>query len=466
MLGFLYKGEQIIMAQNIFKSAFLSLLLISFLTACGNVRFSGNTSSSSEGTGNASSTNNGGNDPGIGVGGNNNGDDGSKGGSNSGGPTATPPPSGSPQSYSYVVPPPKNQVDFLLIIDNSRSISYAQDKVKVQMKYLAAALGTLNIDWQMCMTSTTFGTVGGTCTDGKCKCIGTGANRVCFGNQSGGTQYWGLSLPWSNYTPTAGTSPFVLNAKNSANNLDSIFQQTITDLSSGAPGTGDERGIKAAYNHFITGTQGFANSAGCYRPGASVSVIVMSDENERSVAGDCSQINTALGDSVAMSCFPLEAEDQPTNLLAQAKSVFGSDVHFVMNSIITDTAACRDSLNSQSHYDPDGCKDSSGNVYTQCYAPHYIGTKYIEAANLTNGGVASLCGNTQDLSNSMQLFANQQAKPTASVTLNCAVVPSSLAITLGGATLNSSRYSVAGATVTFNPALNQGDSLVFNYKCQ
>jgi len=452
------------MAQTIFKRITLSLLLIGFLTACGNVRFSANTSSS-DGTGttaggtdpNGGNGNTGGNDPNTGIG-------------TSATPppvtSATPPPSGSTQTLSYTVPPPKNQVDFLLIIDNSKSISYAQDKVKAQMSKLSSALGGLNIDWQMCMTTTTFGTIGGSCADGNCKCIGSGSDRVCYGNMNGGAQYWGVSLPWSSYSPAAGTSQFVLNAKNSANNLDTIFQQTITDLSSGAPGTGDERGIKAAYNHFVAGTVGYANSAGCYRPGASVSVILMSDEDERSVAGDCSRINTSLGDSNALSCKPLEDQDMPNNLLAQAKSVFGADVRFVFNSIITDTLTCQNSLNATPHYDPAGCKDSAGNVYTSCYAPHYQGTEYISMTKLTGGGVASLCGTDNDLASSMQLFANQQAQPTANVTLTCAPVASSLSVTLGNATVDPSKYSLSGATVTFNPALNQGDKLVFTYTCQ
>src|SRR5437868_4467504 len=97
------------MAQNIFKSAFqrlsISFLLISFLAACGNVRFTA--SPSTDGTG-GTATGNGttpgddgniaGNDGGPRVG----GDDGSIAGAT---PTPTPPPSGARNvNYSLQVP--------------------------------------------------------------------------------------------------------------------------------------------------------------------------------------------------------------------------------------------------------------------------------------------------------------------------------------------------------------------------
>ncbi|WP_413290074.1 hypothetical protein [Bdellovibrio sp. HCB337] len=447
------------MAQNIFKrpltGVVTSFLLISFLAACGNVRFTA--SSSTDGTGTTSGT--GGNNPGDdgNIAGNDGGgrDDGDDGAIPGGGgtpgstPTPTPPPSG-PRTvdYNLTVPAHKNQVDFLLVIDNSASMIAVQQKMAQSMTALAARMNELQIDWQMCLTVTTDMNKGGTAT-------GTGTHNCrggyCTGAYSGGSWHWGVSLPWSNNQTVLTKAALASNGQ--------IFNNTIPLLGAGDSGTGDERGVKAAYNHFANWkSSGANNTTGCYRQGSSVAVILLSDEDERSVAGNCSRVNTALGDKEIPACRNyndgsirvLEFQDMPSNLVSQANSVFGDTARFTFNSIISESEACTKQLNENASFIKDG---------VPYYSPHYTGTVYAEASRLTNGKVASLC--SQDLQ--LNLFSDVVVNKLDKLSLECEPVAGSLKVDIGGAPTNS--FSVSGAVVTFNPALSQGQVVHLNYKC-
>lgn len=459
------------MGQNIFKSAKLRLpiylLLISFLGACGNVRFTATPSSDgSAGTAGTGTTpgNDGqivGNDGGPRAG----GDDGSNAGGTPG-TTATPaPPPSGPRDihYSKAVPAATNQVDFLLVIDNSASMIAIQKKMAASMTALAKQLNGLAIDWQMCLTVTTDMNKGGTpVNSGTHTC---GSDGYCTGNYTGGSWTWGVSRPWSSdYVPSSG-SQYVLKKTMNEALLSSIFTNTIPNLGSGDQGSGDERGIKAAYNHFAhSAKSGAFNTAGCYRPGSSIAVILLSDEDERSVAGNCARVNTTLGDKEIPACRyyeapnnirTLEFEDQPANLLSQAKNIFGATSRFTFNSIIADTDACQTQLNNNISFQKDGL---------DYYSPHYTGTVYKAASQLTNGGVASLCSTDLQLN----LFSDVVVNTLSKVTLDCA--PTNLVVKVGATEasvtpLASSSYSVSGAVITFNPALNQNQWLKMDYTC-
>jgi hypothetical protein len=339
-----------------------------------------------------------------------------------------------------------------------------QQRMAASMTALAKKMNGLAIDWQMCLTMTTDMNKGGTpANSGTHTCAPDG---FCTGNYSGGSWTWGVSRPWSSdYAPTGGASQYVLAKTTDEVLLNKIFTNTIPKLGSGDQGTGDERGIKAAYTHFANwANSGSNNTAGCYRPGSSIAVILLSDEDERSVAGDCSRVNAALGDHEIPSCRYYEApnnirtlqfEDQPSSLLSQAKNVFGASSRFTFNSIIADTDACQAQLNNNASFQIGG---------VDYYSPHYTGTVYKAASQLTNGGIASLCSSDLQLN----LFGDVVVNTLSKVTLECA--PTNLAIQVGASEttvspLDPSKYSVSGAVVTFSPALNQNQWLKMDYKC-
>lgn len=443
------------MAQNLFKRFSISLLLMTFLAACGNVRFTA--SSSTDGSGTTSGTGNTPGDDGAitgNDGGSHPGDDGSVGVT----PTPTPPPSGARDvAYSMQVPAAKNQVDFLLVIDNSASMIAVQQKMAQSMSTLASQMNNLSIDWQMCLTVTTDMHVGNSGAQGTGTHTCTGG--YCTGDYSGGTWLWGVSLPWANGNVVLNKAGLTANSN--------IFNDTIPKIGSGDSGTGDERGVKAAYNHFANWKAGgLYNTANCYRPGSAVAVILLSDEDERSVAGDCSRVNTALGDKEIPACREygtgalrtLEFQDLPTNLISEANAVFGDGTRFTFNSIIADTDTCQNQLNSQASYVLNG---------VSYYSPHYTGTVYKQASQLTGGGIASLCSSDLNLN----LFSNVVVNTLSQQTLECA--PTSLTVRTGSTQadaasatpLPSSKYSVSGAVVTFTPALTQNVWLNLQYHC-
>ncbi len=435
------------MAQNLFKSVTISLLLMSFLAACGNVRFSA--SPSTDGT----SANGRPGDDGAIVGndgGPRQGDDGSVPGT-----TPPPPPSGARDlSYSMQVHAASNKVDFLLVIDNSASMIAVQQKMAQSMSALASQMNSLNIDWQMCLTVTTDMNKGGVAS-------GTGTHTCtgdyCTGSYTNGSWFWGVSLPWVNGKYAINKADLTADAN--------IFNNTIPKLGTGDSGTGDERGVKAAYNHFANWKAGGQhNTSSCYRPGSSVAVILLSDEDERSVAGDCSRVNADLGDKEVPACREyvtsalrvLEFQDQPTNLVSQAKAVFGETARFTFNSIISDTDACTNQLNANASYVKNG---------TPYFSPHYTGTVYKQASQLTGGGVASLC--SSDLK--LNLFSDVVLNTLSKLTMDCA--PTSLTVKKAAtqtglaAATPMSAYSVNGAVVTFNPPLQQNDWVSLQYHC-
>lgn len=468
------------MAQNIFKRPVTGLLtsffLISFLAACGNVRFTA--SSSTDGTGATAGTggnpgddgniagNDGGprqdGDDGNIAGGGTGGGAGGTGGGGGGGvgatPTPAPPPSG-PRNvdYSVQVSASNKNVDFLLVIDNSASMIAVQQRMAASMAALATKMNALNIDWQMCLTTTTDMNVGGSPS-------GTGTHTCtggyCTGTYTGGTWHWGVSLPWAN-------GSHVLKKEHLAARP-SIFNDTIPKIGAGDSGTGDERGIKSAYNHFANWKNGKTHNTGsCYRgAGSSVAVILLSDEDERSVAGDCSRVNTALGDKEIPACRNygdgslrvLEFQDMPENLISQANAVFGDSSRFTFNSIIADTDACQNQLNNTASFTINGIN---------YFSPHYTGTVYKKASQLTNGGIASLCSSDLQLN----LFSDVVVNTLSKLSLECA--PTSLTVRTGAtqaaaeaaSPLPTSAYSVSGAVVNFTPALNENVWVNVKYSC-
>jgi hypothetical protein len=340
-------------------------------------------------------------------------------------PGATPTPTGQPTpnyrdvTYSKVVPANPTKVDLLLVIDDSGSMKADQLKLAKNLEAFATKLesdSALPIDWQMCVTVTRSQLVSG-------------------------AQHWGASINWEGYTPTSGTPRYVL--KKGTTGLTNIFTKTIDAIGAGVAGSEDERGLKAAFNHFYNGEPDATGASGCYRKGAAVSVIVISDEDERSVGGDCSRIKTALKEDPA-SCKPLESEDTPMSLLTQAKNIFGQDVKFSFNSIVVKDSACEAS------------QDAPG-------AASHQGTNYIEMSHLTNGGVGSICDS--DFSQNLNLFKDKVTNSISSLTLECAPVSGSLTVVVDGVTYSTSQYTLSGANLSFSSAIIEGKKLDLHYKC-
>lgn len=315
--------------------------------------------------------------------------------------------------YTNTVTASSSKLDIVLVVDDSNSMLPDNQKLAAKLAPFISTLESSSIDWQMCVTVTRAQTV----------------------NSS---PAWGASVYWQNYTPPSGTPSWVLKPQ-SGQDLSNIFASTINTIGAGWENSDDERAIKAAYWHVYNGDYHYSGASGCYRQDAALSYIIISDEDERSVGGDQSQVYYS-----SEANKPLENDDLPSTLVQSIKSTFGTDKRFTVNSIIVkpDDSACmatQDAGGSKSHY----------------------GVHYAELSNLTGGGVGSICDD--DFSTNLTLFANQIQDSLSSIPLECTPV-GSVAVTITP-TMGDVTATVSGMSLIFSPTVPAGRSVDVQYKC-
>ncbi|MBL7545681.1 MAG: hypothetical protein JNL11_17815 [Bdellovibrionaceae bacterium] len=388
------------------KLTILFLMLTSlFFVACGPVKFSSSSSQPTDTDTTVKNTDVPPTDNGGGDNGNDDDDD---------DPT-TPPPSVQTRDVttSHTVESKQSKVDILLIADNSSSMNVDNMKLADRLTTFVSQLESAAIDWQMCLAVTSYIT-------------------------TGGYDYWGLSVSWGSNTTGAAhfyrpSSPWILRRQSGAN-LPAIFRYTLeNNISTGGANTNDERGIKAAFWH--TEYKDYNN---CYRSGAAVAHIYISDEDERSVGGNAAE------KYYANELLALEHDDYPSNLVDQVKKKLGNDVRFRANSIIvkpTDT----------------NCLDIQDKQGTKA---HY-GRKYEDLSKMTGGGVGSICDT--DYYNNLNFFNEVINDALDSMPLECNPVSNNVAVTI---TPNQSvQATVQGQSLVFNPSVKAGSTIVAKYKC-
>ena len=308
-------------------------------------------------------------------------------------------------TYEKLVQASQNKVDLLVVVDDSNSMAPDNNKLAQRLQGFVADLTSSGIDWQMCATVTR-------------------AQDVA----SNGTYYWGASRNWVNYL---GSPAWVLKA--GATDPYSIFTETIKAIGAGWAGTDDERGIKAAWWSIE-----YQNYNSCHRPDASLAVVMISDEDERSVGGDPSKV------FYTGELKPLEADDQPLGLTTKVRQSFGLDKRFTFNSIIVKPgdAAC---MASQ---DAEGSKS-------------HAGYKYAELSQSTGGAIGSICA--ADFSTNLYYFKDRIINSLASIPLECAPVGDiTVDIT---PTMGSVATQLLNNTLVFNPAIPVGRTVKVQYKC-
>lgn len=305
-----------------------------------------------------------------------------------------------------------SKVDIVLIIDDSKSMLDDNRKLASKLSKFIDGLQSSNLDWQACITNT-----GGQLN-------------------SDGSRSWGDSFYWQNslfYTESLG----MVLKKGQQSDLSGVFINTINYI--GAEGSGDERGIKAAYNHVLKGDLRYGNSNGCYRADAAAAYIIISDEDERSIGGDYALLETG---SIYK---PIETEDMPTYFTSVVKSTFGADKKFTVNSIIVRSG------------------DSTCMAAQDIEAKSQYGTFYAELSRLTAGGVGSICDS--DYSSNLNLFIDKiKTSIASSFPVDCAPTGDiSVKVTPAVSGLS---YSMQGLNVLFNKEIPGGHTVEFNYKCK
>lgn len=318
-------------------------------------------------------------------------------------------------TYSEVVKPGNKQVDFLLVMDDSNSMLPDLKKLAASMSTFMSSLEASQIDWQMCLTTT--------------RPLAKGKNTV-----------WGLPLPWVNYNP-AGSTPVTL-LKKGASHLNTVFTSTVDSMTIGGPNSGDERAIKATYENFLQGSSHNSSTNNCYRDGAAKSVIIISDEDERSVGGNKSKVKAK---DAKEAYQPLEESDLPSHLLSSAQKLFGEEVRFTFNSIIVkpgDTT-CETTQD----------KDTS---------PSHPGSVYAEMSNLSGGGIGSICD--QNFAASLNTFKDKIINSLSQISLQCDPDLTTLSVSIDDQV--TTQYQVLGNVLKFAAPLTEGTKLDLSYDCR
>jgi hypothetical protein len=293
---------------------------------------------------------------------------------------------GEDKTFNLTVSGDNNKVDILVVVDDSSSMGPDNLKLAERLSGFVTDLQTVNLDWQMCITTTDIG------------------------------YYEGRPIQWS------GTSTRIVNK--TTPNLASIFQQTITDIGSGWGN--DEQGVKASVLSMLNNPV-----YPCYRTNAALAVIIISDEDERSVGG-----NQSLS---SQQYQPLTAQNYPATFVNTANAVFGAGKRLTVNSIVVRDNQCKMSQ------DPQG-------------SPAFIGLKYMELANLTAGTIGNICD--EDYSTNLKYFKDTILTTISNVELACVPVGTPVVTLPDGYT-----WAIQGNKITFTPALTSGVTLSVKYKC-
>lgn len=310
-----------------------------------------------------------------------------------------------------VVSVTNNKVDFLMVLDVSNSMLPDNQHLAARLQpFMDSLVSGSVIDWQMCFTVTT--------------------SQLATNSQGVQDYYWGATNPWSGY------SSFVLkpSAAVSGTTLSNIFKNTINAVNAGWTNSDDERPIKAAWHHFNNRA---AN--GCYRSGSAVSVIVVSDEDERSVGGDPAQI-----EQINEFQF-LEDKDLPQTLINKVKTEFGADKPFTFNSIIVKPAdsSCKAS------------QDAAG------YRSHY-GFKLAELSTSTAGATTSICSN--DYSQNLNYFKDRIVDSLSSIPLECAPIDTPV-VSVTPPVTGGFSSRIENGNLIFTPPIKAERTINVKYKC-
>lgn len=326
-----------------------------------------------------------------------------------------PPPPGQIRDVEYngSIKEVTQKVDILLVIDDSNSMLTNNTKLGAKLSNFVTELQNSTLDWQMCTTITR-------------------AKRI----SDDGTTAWGASIIWQNYAPAPNVPKYVL--KPGTSNLDLIFNSTIQTIGAGWANSDDERGIKSAYWHFYQGDPFYSNPSGCYRQDSALAVILISNEDVRSIGGN------KLYQYYSHEYYPLETDDLPATLMEQVKTIFGKDKRFTYNSIIVkpNDKTCMASQDAQ------GTKSHEGIHYAQL-------------SEMSGGGIGSICDN--DFSNNIKYFKDKIENSLGSIPLECVPIETPKVI------LNPEEpnivWSVSGASIVFTPVLKGPHTIKINYKC-
>lgn len=298
-----------------------------------------------------------------------------------------------PVTTTHTVTTAESKVDILLIFDDSASMAVDNNKLASRMSTFLSDLSASNLDYQICVTAT----------------------NVDF--------YQGRPIIW------VGTGTHIM--KPSTPNKQTVLNDTITAIGSGY--SSDEQAIKAA-------NLAIADNArtGCFRSKAALSIILISDEDERSVGGI-----QALSPIQYQPLGPLNYPDSLIQSVANTFNTASFKKPFTVNSIIVkpgDTTC-------------EAQQDAQG-------VPSFPGRLYSELSNKTEGYVGSICAS--DYTTNLKYVKERIQNSLPAVQLECTPIGTPVVtITPSFATTKT----LVGNEMRFDPAIPEGRTIQINYNC-
>lgn len=294
-------------------------------------------------------------------------------------------------NQSLTVPAATNKVDILFVLDNSGSMAPQLEELATRFPNFISSLSTL--DWQICATTTDINK-----EDGR---------LLPFPNSS----------KWIN--------------KTTANHETEFF-----NLLNGLPGgAGDERGILAI-------NRALDRNEGCFRSGAALGTVVISDEDERSTGG---------GDASSTQNRVLDPRDFASSVFDTLTAKAWTKVYSAHSIVIKPG-------------------DNTCLAAQQAEAPAWFGTHYAELTKLTSGILGDICAS--NYGSQLGAMGTNIKNSIDSVPLQCDPVTSTgVAISSASGVIQSivpatgSVATLIGNKINFSPALPQGTTLTMKYYC-
>jgi hypothetical protein len=320
-----------------------------------------------------------------------------------------------------------NRVDVLVVVDNSNSYAKEDQSLGNPLNGFVSGLNSSGLDWQIGVTTTDV-----------CPQSDAPSNLCAPGDQGTQGLLVGPSIPQTPGATVYQTGPqFIVTPGVSAQaQFDGLVVRD--DSFPGANGypSGDSRAIFAAN---LAIDQANSGNAGFFRDNSNLAVIIISDEDERSVGG---LIPSNPGYA------PLSSYDLPQTLMNKVATVWGGNKSLLVNTIIINPGdvAC---FNYMQANDP--LKSSEyGNIYA-------------ELSGATNGIQGSICAPSYQTMLSNITGAIGEIPVSNTVTLN--YVPNSAPTITFIPASNAVGYTWTTGTnqVVFNTRPANGTQVTFSY---
>lgn len=334
-------------------------------------------------------------------------------------------------AYSYSVTAGAGKVDILIVDDNSASMSFEQKRLAPRFANFIQKLDEKKVDYRIAITTTDVS--GGSFPQGGQLIKFADGSSFITPSQSNRTSLFNSAIQRQE---TKDCENWIANYLR-ANGASSINSSAYASAYSKNCPSGDERGIYSA-NLVVKN-----NPASFIRSDAHLSIIFLSDEDERSGLYN-------------IPGYELNNMDYPGTLVANVRSIHGESKFrsLSVHAIVVKDNSCLSQQNNQVLGD-------TPNEATRGLVTGNIGTRYLEFTQTSPawGVAADIC--SSDYTTQLGQIQTNIVDRIKDILLKCSN-PTDLEVNVSG---SSVAHSVNGNVLSFNQYLSPGTSVSLSYKC-